>query len=888
MRSMSPYTRWNAQKPVNGQYMSGMVDLDHILFAWDSTRKKSSITCTKCKSCSYSLSSRALRSHKRPLVSHRCKKIGNLSVSASADDHVTVNGSPPASTSSSVETMRMRLDESLQTENYNDGLVQSLYDAARVFELSLKEQSSLSKMAWFSAAWIGMDHNAWVKALSYQASVYSLLQAANEISSHGDGLDGDISITVQRSLLRLSAPLESIIREKISAKQPVLQEWFWSEQVPIVVRTFVSHFERDPRFKAAAAINTSTQDCHGDASLVMLSLMCIASISKLGPAKVSCPQFYSMIPDVTGRLMDLLVDLIPMREAYRSVKDIGLHKEFLAHYGPRVTSCGIADDSRTDEVVFWVDLVQKQLQQAIDREKIWSRLTTLESIEVLERDLAIFGFFIALGRSSKSFLVANGFENLDGPLDNFVRYLISGCVLYYPQLSSISSYQLYVEVVCEELDWLVFYPGYADSLKRANGHKNKSERPPNVEAIPKMLEVCSYWISSFIKHSKWLDSPSHVKAAQFLSKGHDKLGEALELGIRISKSPKSQASTSFDRIVSNEDPGSFDKALESVEEALVKLESLLQELHVCSSSSEKEHLKAACSDLERIRKLKKEAEFLEASFRAKAASLQQVNDDGQTQSSLERRKIVGGKYKSDAASAPNSSNKSLGKSFGLWSFLVQPWTKKSENESAENLEDATHEAVKNSATFSSAESEVNEFQRFDLLRSELMELERRVQQSSNQHDNAEVTTDYSSSVAGTGLLVVRKDGSIIEKSFNKLKETSTDVWQGTQLLAIDVVAALGLLQRAMVGDELTEKEKQTLRRTLTDLASVIPIGVLMLLPVTAVGHAAMLAAIQRYAPGLIPSTYGSARLDLLRLLEKVKEMEAMDLKAEENVKNELV
>lgn len=64
--------------------------------------------------------------------------------------------------------------------------------------------------------------------------------------------------------------------------------------------------------------------------------------------------------------------------------------------------------------------------------------------------------------------------------------------------------------------------------------------------------------------------------------------------------------------------------MESVEEALLKLEELLQELHVSSSSSGKEQLKAACSDLERIRKLKKEAEFLEASFRAKADSLQQV------------------------------------------------------------------------------------------------------------------------------------------------------------------------------------------------------------------------------------------------------------------------
>ncbi|GKV38887.1 hypothetical protein SLEP1_g46745 [Rubroshorea leprosula] len=51
--------------------------------------------------------------------------------------------------------------------------------------------------------------------------------------------------------------------------------------------------------------------------------------------------------------------------------------------------------------------------------------------------------------------------------------------------------------------------------------------------------------------------------------------------------------------------------------------------------------------------------------------------------------------------------------------------------------------------------------------------------------------------------------------------------------------------------------------------------------VTAVGHAAILAAIQRYVPALIPSTYGPERLDLLRQIEKVKEMETSETDPEE-------
>lgn len=92
----------------------------------------------------------------------------NLLPFASADDGVTVNGTPQASTSSDVEEMRVKLDQSLHEEEYSDGLVQFLHDAARVFELAIKEQGSFSGLSWFATAWLGVDRNAWVKTLSYQ------------------------------------------------------------------------------------------------------------------------------------------------------------------------------------------------------------------------------------------------------------------------------------------------------------------------------------------------------------------------------------------------------------------------------------------------------------------------------------------------------------------------------------------------------------------------------------------------------------------------------------------------------------------------------------------------------------------------------------------------
>jgi len=48
-------------------------------------------------------------------------------------------------------------------------------------------------------------------------------------------------------------------------------------------------------------------------------------------------------------------------------------------------------------------------------------------LQVLEKDLAVFGFFIALGRSTRSFLLTNGFETLDDPMEDFIRYNLFKC-----------------------------------------------------------------------------------------------------------------------------------------------------------------------------------------------------------------------------------------------------------------------------------------------------------------------------------------------------------------------------------------------------------------------------------------------------------------------------
>lgn len=791
-------------------------------------------------------------------------------------NHISVNGALQVGSTSNIDEIKLKLNKALQNEDISNGLVQSIHDAARSIELALIEHSKLPKSSWFPKTWLGVENNAWIKSLSYQAAVDSLLKAVIDVSSRGNDRDRDINVFVQRSLSRLLTPLESVIKNELSKREPALYEWYSSDQNPLVVRQFVNIFENDPMFYSATAIclegepmNTSESDL----SLLMLGLICLAAITKFGSAKVSCQQFSSMVPDIIGRFMDMLLEFAPLSKAYNLAKDIGLRREFLYNFGPRAAVPKLGNDHGL-EISFWIELVQKQLLWALDREKIWSRLTTSESIEVLEKDLAIFGFFVALGRSTQGYLSLKGLTDLDDSLNGIVRYLIGGSVLYYPQLSSISSYQLYVEVVCEELEWLPFYN---DDVLSAKTDTEGREEVPKGEVISRVLNVCSYWMTSFTKYSSWLENPSNVKAAKFLSKGHVMLSDCMkELDISRNMSNGSGFLEPEEELDTGTELASFDKSLENVEETLVKLENLLQELHVSSSHSGKEDLKAACSDLEMIRRLKKEAELLEASFLAKAEYLEADASSGSL-SPAEEGPVKTSSRTNDTSAPQKTGSRVDNKRRPFWDFFgrslkVDPALADQDLITVANVEKEGMES--------------NDILRFEQLRRELVELEKRVKKSADEAQKeeemvvAEKTTAPSPGSSVSSRQTTKKE-NVITKSVEKVKETTTTVLQGTQLLAIDTGAAMGLLKRALIGDELTQKEKQALQRTLTDLASVVPIGILMLLPLTAVGHAAILAFIQRYVPSMIPSTYAPGRLDLLRQIEKVKEMEVAEGSSED-------
>lgn len=154
-------------KPNRMHYSCNKVsDLNHLLSCWGNSRKICLIRSVLWGKSNHIIKLRPIGCRNQYLTFKRSRRLGNLLPFSAADDGVTVNGTPQATTSSDVEEVREKLNRSLNSDS--DGLVQFLHESARVFELAIKEQNPFSKLTWFSSAWLGIDRNAWVKALSYQ------------------------------------------------------------------------------------------------------------------------------------------------------------------------------------------------------------------------------------------------------------------------------------------------------------------------------------------------------------------------------------------------------------------------------------------------------------------------------------------------------------------------------------------------------------------------------------------------------------------------------------------------------------------------------------------------------------------------------------------------
>jgi len=92
--------------------------------------------------------------------------------------------------------------------------------------------------------------------------------------------------------------------------------------------------------------------------------------------------------------------------------------------------------------------------------------------------------------------------------------------------------------------------------------------------------------------------------------------------------------------------------------------------------------------------------------------------------------------------------------------------------------------------------------------------------------------------------------------------------KGMQLLSDDLVFSSSLIGRALtVGYILKPREVRTLRRTVKDVVTCVPVVIILVIPLTPVGHVLVFGAIQRFFPDFFPSCFTERRQNLLSLYE---------------------
>lgn len=113
-------------------------------------------------------------------------------------------------------------------------------------------------------------------------------------------------------------------------------------------------------------------------------------------------------------------------------------------------------------------------------------------------------------------------------------------------------------------------------------------------------------------------------------------------------------------------------------------------------------------------------------------------------------------------------------------------------------------------------------------------------------------------------------GVVVTDGISKIKEGLTFYGDGTKILINDVIYGWKLLLRAVQGYTLKPREVNSVRRTGKDLLTLIPFTIILIIPLSPIGHVLVFSFIQRFFPDFFPSCYTEKRLNLRKLYSEIE------------------
>lgn len=395
--------------------------------------------------------------------------------------------------------------------NRVDCLVWVLHESARSFSVAIQTHELTGSGPELANAWVGVDVHAWHKRTAYQVAVYALLKAAIKVESYLSHKRYNNTSPVSEILSPKIIDLGEFIESQLNKRHPELVQWFKIEELPRIAELFIQLFKK-----------WSVEYAGSGVAGTILAISSCSAVGKLGSGRIACPLFSSSIEDVLIELMDMSRGLVSVDKLHQLAMDAGFEEDFLSHFGKKVLP-----SKNIEDVEFWVGLVEKKLSLAFHRESVITGKRTFS--DKVENSLATLGLFAYLGRETRLFLAEMKIKDLDEQIKNFLSYLECGSLFFYPEFDSLPKYQLFIEVVTDEIRWLDFYaPLKCKFYQEGRRSKQQAIQAEKEIILYTVLTVCYDVFSGFAHFSSSTQQPLDADLLSFLLQSQTLLSVCLE------------------------------------------------------------------------------------------------------------------------------------------------------------------------------------------------------------------------------------------------------------------------------------------------------------------------------------------------------------------------
>ncbi|KAK8645914.1 hypothetical protein V6N13_119719 [Hibiscus sabdariffa] len=370
-----------------------------------------------------------------------------------------VSSSPPCDPSDTGNEALLPKPDSLAIEfNRVNCLVWVLHEAARSFSLAVESLELDGSSAELAMAWNGKDVHQWHKSIAHRVAVYAMLKTVIEMEILLSQERHNNPSPVRKILTVETDSLEEFIESQLKLRHPELVQWFRVVELPRMTGFFIPLLKKWSMEYAGSGV-----------AGIIVAISCCAAVEKLCSEHISYPLSKIPVGDVIVELMDLSHGIVSVDKLHQLATEAGFETHFLSHFGAKVLS-----SKKSDEIEFLIGLAQRKLSVAFTKETMIPGKLAFNS-KVQADSLATLGLFAYLGRKTRLFFSQLRINDLDELVKDFLSYLECGSLFIYPEFSSISVYQFFMEVVTDEIGWLDFYGNCSFT---SNYEKSRSAQQP--------------------------------------------------------------------------------------------------------------------------------------------------------------------------------------------------------------------------------------------------------------------------------------------------------------------------------------------------------------------------------------------------------------------------